>query len=511
MIVVEGGARHLDREVDVVGDARPPDRGRPDDLRPAAPRSERPARTVRADAIVVAAGARAADGRRRQAARAPIGGRPLLAWTLDALASASPVERLVVVVAAPDRVAEVAAAPWLPAVRRRRRGGRRAAPGIGRGRGRRARRAGDATRATSCSSTTARGRSSTPASSSAVAEPPPGARRGDPGRAGRRDAQAGRRRAGRAGPSTGRPGGGPDAAGRPPRPAARGLRTLSRPAGPRPGPTRPPCSRPVASPVHVVPGDSDEPQGDAARRPRRGPRRRARADPPVRRASGHRPRQPPVRAGRRRCALGGIAIDGAPRLHGHSDGDVALHAVADALLGAAGARRPRAALPGRARRRRPGSRAASSSPTCRRRVAGAGFAPGVGRPDDRRGPAAARRAISTRCGGDRRRCSGSPADRVNVKASTRQPGRRRGRRARDLRPGDRGRRRRSAAWRRPVTPRLHDTLTRRDAAARAARARARPHLLLRSDRLRPGPHRQLPVVPVRRPARPPPALARPTA
>jgi 2-C-methyl-D-erythritol 4-phosphate cytidylyltransferase/2-C-methyl-D-erythritol 2,4-cyclodiphosphate synthase len=35
-------------------------------------------------------------------------------------------------------------------------------------------------------------------------------------------------------------------------------------------------------------------------------------------------------------ALGGISIAGAPRLHGHSDGDVALHAVADALLGAAG-------------------------------------------------------------------------------------------------------------------------------------------------------------------------------
>ncbi len=34
--------------------------------------------------------------------------------------------------------------------------------------------------------------------------------------------------------------------------------------------------------------------------------------------------------------LGGIEIEGAPRLHGHSDGDVALHAVADALLGAAG-------------------------------------------------------------------------------------------------------------------------------------------------------------------------------
>jgi 2-C-methyl-D-erythritol 4-phosphate cytidylyltransferase/2-C-methyl-D-erythritol 2,4-cyclodiphosphate synthase len=34
--------------------------------------------------------------------------------------------------------------------------------------------------------------------------------------------------------------------------------------------------------------------------------------------------------------LGGLTIAGAPRLAGHSDGDVALHAVADALLGAAG-------------------------------------------------------------------------------------------------------------------------------------------------------------------------------
>ncbi len=33
--------------------------------------------------------------------------------------------------------------------------------------------------------------------------------------------------------------------------------------------------------------------------------------------------------------LGGVAIEGAPKLAGHSDGDVALHAIADALLGAA--------------------------------------------------------------------------------------------------------------------------------------------------------------------------------
>jgi len=43
-----------------------------------------------------------------------IGGRPLLAWTLAALAAAPEVVRIVVVTTK-DRRAAVAAAPWLPA------------------------------------------------------------------------------------------------------------------------------------------------------------------------------------------------------------------------------------------------------------------------------------------------------------------------------------------------------------------------------------------------------------
>jgi 2-C-methyl-D-erythritol 4-phosphate cytidylyltransferase/2-C-methyl-D-erythritol 2,4-cyclodiphosphate synthase len=65
-----------------------------------------------ADAIVVAAGSSARMSGVDKLA-APVGGRPLLAWTLEALAAAPAVERLVVVTAA-DRVDALRNAPWLP-------------------------------------------------------------------------------------------------------------------------------------------------------------------------------------------------------------------------------------------------------------------------------------------------------------------------------------------------------------------------------------------------------------
>ena len=66
-----------------------------------------------ADAVIVAAGASRRMGGTDKVL-APIGGRPLLAWTIDAVAASPAVERIVVVTA-PERVDALAAAPWLPA------------------------------------------------------------------------------------------------------------------------------------------------------------------------------------------------------------------------------------------------------------------------------------------------------------------------------------------------------------------------------------------------------------
>jgi 2-C-methyl-D-erythritol 4-phosphate cytidylyltransferase / 2-C-methyl-D-erythritol 2,4-cyclodiphosphate synthase len=66
-----------------------------------------------ADAIVVAAGSSRRMGGTDKLSES-IGGRPLLAWSIDAIAAVPEVER-VVLVTAPDRVAAFEAAPWLPA------------------------------------------------------------------------------------------------------------------------------------------------------------------------------------------------------------------------------------------------------------------------------------------------------------------------------------------------------------------------------------------------------------
>ena len=68
---------------------------------------------VRADAIVVAAG-RSTRMAGADKLATEIDGRPLLAWTLEALTAAREVERVVVVTSS-ERRAEIAAADWLPA------------------------------------------------------------------------------------------------------------------------------------------------------------------------------------------------------------------------------------------------------------------------------------------------------------------------------------------------------------------------------------------------------------
>ncbi|MEX1168678.1 MAG: 2-C-methyl-D-erythritol 4-phosphate cytidylyltransferase [Chloroflexota bacterium] len=67
---------------------------------------------IRADVIVVAAGRSSRmDGTDKLAAE--LAGRPLLAWTLDAVSAAPEVGRMVVVTS-PDRVADVTRSSWLP-------------------------------------------------------------------------------------------------------------------------------------------------------------------------------------------------------------------------------------------------------------------------------------------------------------------------------------------------------------------------------------------------------------
>ena len=155
------------------------------------------------------------------------------------------------------------------------------------------------------------------------------------------------------------------------------------------------------------------------------------------------------------------------------------------------------------RRRHAASPAASCSARCWRGVAAAGCRPGRCRPRWSSGPGRGWALISTRCATPIA-ASARPARRRRQRQGVeRQPVGRRGRRTRDVGPG---RRHRGAAAM-TLAPARHPL--RRGPAPRAARTGPRRRLQLRSDGVRPGPHRQLPVVPVRRRARPPPAPPRP--
>ena len=207
---------------------------------------------------------------------------------------------------------------------------------------------------------------------------------------------------------------------------------------------------------------------------------------------------PSVRAWAGRSRLGGVAIAGRPaRWSATPTATSALHAVADALLGADrrwatsdGSSRPTTATP------RGIASAESWSRRCDDRVAARRLATGDRRPDDHRrrgrGWAPHLDAMRER---DRGAARTRPRDAVNVKASSGNLDGAEGAGRVDL--GARPSRRVEAI---AMTLRLHDTLSGETATVRPAARRRSRRLLVRPDRLRPGPHRQLPLVPVRRPA-----------
>jgi 2-C-methyl-D-erythritol 4-phosphate cytidylyltransferase / 2-C-methyl-D-erythritol 2,4-cyclodiphosphate synthase len=307
----------------------------PDDStagRSGAPRLE-PA--IPADVIVVAAGHSVRMGGLDKLL-APIGGRPLLAWTLRALTLVPGVERIVVVTA-PERVAELRDAPWLPsAVRTVIGGGPRRQESVAAGFAALAGlEAGDDAAADdddrvvlihdgarpllttglveAVIRATARYGAAIPVvpvsetlkrvegdrivttvarSGLAVAQTPQGVRRNVLRAAYERFSQD----------------------------------------GPETWTDEAALLEACRIPVHVVPGDPSNLKVTVP-----ADLRRAEALLGVTRPGavgiGH--DQHPFGPGEP-LALGGIVIAGAPRLYGHSDGDVALHAVCDALLGASG-------------------------------------------------------------------------------------------------------------------------------------------------------------------------------
>jgi 2-C-methyl-D-erythritol 4-phosphate cytidylyltransferase/2-C-methyl-D-erythritol 2,4-cyclodiphosphate synthase len=301
--------------------------GEPDEPAPGAP--------ITADVVVVAAGRSTRMGGPDKLL-APIGGRPLLAWTLEALAREPAVERIVVVTAA-ERVAEIRAAPWLPtAVTAVVEGGVRRQESVAAGfaglvdltqtadaaqdDGERVLLVHDGARPILAAGlveavvrATARHGAAIPVvaiaetlkvvdddhivatierSGLAAAQTPQGVRRGLLRAAYDRYP--------------------PD-----------GLETWTDEAA---------LLEACNIPVHVVPGD---PSNLKVTLPADLRRVEASLSGAGARRMGIGHDEHPFGPGEP-LALGGVVIEGAPRLHGHSDGDVALHAVCDAMLGASG-------------------------------------------------------------------------------------------------------------------------------------------------------------------------------
>ena len=327
------------------------------------------------------------------------------------------------------------------------------------------------------------------------------ARRRDPGRAGRRDAEAHRRRTGRRRPSIG------SASPRPRRPRASGAAILR--AGVLRVPGRRPRdvdrrSRAARGLYHRRPcrsRRSRQPQGDRARRSRPGATALAGAGASTA-PDGDRARQPPVRAGlaararrdrhRRRAARSTATPTATSR---STRSPTRCSARPDSAT-SVGSSRPDRRRPRGHRQRRPARRGPPAGRGAGWRPAGVDVTIVAARPRLGGHLDAMRDAIADLLGLD--------AEAVNVKASTGNLDGAGRRRPVDLAMADRDARGGGDELRLPRH--AH----RRDPAVRAAARRRRRHLLVRPDRLRAGPHRQLPLVPVRRPARPPPALARAT-
>ena len=277
-----------------------------------------------ADAIVVAAGSSARMGGTDKLA-APIGGRPLLAWTLDAIA-ATPVVGRLVVVTAPERVEDLRAAAWLPStVASVVAGGDRRQASVAAGLAELDRLDAGLVPANSEDRVVLVHDGARPLVTPALVEAVAKAA-ADHGAAipvVRIGETVKRIEDGRVAATIDRT---PLATAQTPQGVRR---SILRAAFERFGTDAEACS----IPVHVIDGDpgnvkvtlpADLARAESALGAREGV---------TRTGIGH--DSHPFGPGAP-LVLGGLRFDGAPRLHGHSDGDVALHAVCDALLGAAG-------------------------------------------------------------------------------------------------------------------------------------------------------------------------------